>query len=124
MFNRTAPRALALSFAIAVVFVLAVIAVMVIPTPSAPSVTRIATCAEFADAPYPTDTVGGVCYLPGQDDSRGYPALDTADHGTDIPRCASDDWNSDHVARCYTQRVTDGAVLIIDQSDTVVATLK
>lgn len=126
MFNRTAPRALALSFAIVVVFALAVVAIFAIPTPSAPNntVARIATCAEFANGDYPADTVGGVCYLPGQDDSRGYPALDTADYGTDIPRCASDDWNSDHAARCYTQRVTDGAVLVIDSTDTVIATIK
>lgn len=55
---------------------------------------------------------------------HGEPELDTAEYGTDIPRCASDDWNSDHVARCYTERVTDGAVLIIDQADNVIATLK
>ncbi len=55
-------------------------------------------------------------------DSRGFPALDTADYGTDIPRCASDDYNSTHLPRCYTTTV-EGAVLVIDQTDTVIASL-
>lgn len=70
-------------------------------------------------------TTAAYSYETGPDNQyHGYPELDTAEYGTDIPRCASDDWNADHVARCYTERVTDGAVLIIDASDTVIATLK
>jgi hypothetical protein len=95
-------------------------AVLAIPTPTAPAVSQVAVCGNF-DAPA-NATVGGACYLPTQ--YHGAPTLDTSAYGTDIPRCASDDWNSDHVARCYTERVTDGAVLIIDQTDTVIATLK
>ncbi len=56
-------------------------------------------------------------------DSRGFPALDTADYGTDIPRCASDDSNTAHVARCYTERTTDNAVIIVGQDDSTLATL-
>lgn len=95
-------------------------AILAIPTPSAPFGTHVAVCGNI-DAPA-NATVGGACYLPTM--YHGAPTLDTSAYGTDIPRCASDDWNSDHVARCYTERVTDGAVLIIDQADNVVATLK
>ena len=38
-----------------------------------------------------------------------------------IPRCASDDYNDGSVPLCYIVRVTDGAVLVIDDSDTVVS---
>jgi hypothetical protein len=79
-------------------------------------------CSDYADGTAPSNAVDGACYLPTM--YHGSPTLDTAEYGTDIPRCASDDWNADHVARCYTERVTDGAVLIIDASDTVIATLK
>lgn len=51
----------------------------------------------------------------------GYPTLDTADWGTDIPRCASDDWNSTHLPRCYVESST--SVIVIDQDDNTLATL-
>jgi hypothetical protein len=113
-------RRIAASLIAASLIVVTVGAVLAIPTPTAPTVSQVAVCGNF-DAPA-NATVGGACYLPTQ--YHGAPTLDTSAYGTDIPRCASDDWNSDHVARCYTERVTDGAVLIIDQTDTVIATLK
>lgn len=126
MFNRTAPRALALAFATVIVVILAVVAIFAIPVASAPAATAgVVPCSAYGDG-MPVvpgnGTIGGVCYLPTE--YHGFPTLDTADYGTDIPRCASDDFNADHVARCYTERVTDGAVLVLDQADTVIATLK
>jgi len=41
--------------------------------------------------------------------------------GAPIERCLSDDYNDGSQALCYTVRVTDGAVLIIDATDTVVS---
>lgn len=124
MFNRTAPRALALAFALVIVFALAVVAVFAIPTPSAPQATStVVPCSSYDDGMpvMPGNGVtGGVCYLPTQ--YNGYPTLDTADYGTDIPRCASDDFNADSVPRCYTER--PGAVIIMDQSSAILATLK
>lgn len=102
-------------------------AVLAIPTPAAPAstVAHVVPCSTYGDG-MPVipgnGVIGGACYLPTM--YHGAPTLDTSAYGTDIPRCASDDWNSDHVARCYTERVTDGAVLIIDQTDNVIATLK
>jgi hypothetical protein len=129
MFNRTAPRALALAF----VLIAVVVAAIVLITGSLGTATAgqdgvpaaahtVHACVDYADGTAPADDVNGACYLPTT--YHGAPTLDTAAYGTDIPRCASDDFNADHVARCYTERVTDGAVLIIDASDTVIATLK
>lgn len=67
------------------------------------------------------DAIDGACYLPTEYD--GHPTLDTTAYGTDIAHCASDDWNSTHISRCYTERVTDGAVIILDASDSVIAEL-
>lgn len=78
-------------------------------------------CSDFDGGASPADALPGVCALPTVGDTL--PALDTADYGTDIPRCASDDFNADHVARCYTERVTDNAVIILDQDDHVLATV-
>lgn len=120
MFTRTAPRALALAFAIVAVTVLAIVAVFTIPVASAPTESlRVASCSEFATGNV-LNVAGGVCYLPTEDD-RGFPNIDTADYGTDIPRCESDDFNSTHLPRCYTES-TD-AVIVIDSTDTVIATL-
>lgn len=80
-------------------------------------------CADFADGT-PTNAITAACYLPEQpDDVRDLPDIDTAEYGTDIPRCAEDDWNADHVPVCYTERVTDNAVIIIDADDEIIATL-
>lgn len=119
MFNRTAPRALALALTIVAVFILAIVAVTAIPVASAPAgATHVVPCAEFADGT-PTDATGGVCYLPEQ--ANGAPTLDTADWGTDIPRCASDDWNSTGLPRCYTESPDD--VQIVDADDVTIATI-
>ena len=101
-------------------------AVLSIPTPAAPAtVAHVVPCSTYGDG-MPVipgnGVIGGACYLPTQ--YHGAPTLDTVSYGTDIARCASDDWNSTHMSRCYTERVTDGAVLVIDQSDTVIGTLK
>lgn len=131
MFNRTAPRALALAFAIVVAFVLAIVAVTAIPVASAPSspAARVVPCSAHGDGmpvATGTDVIGGACFLPFTTHINGddWPNLDTVDYGTDIPRCASDDWNSTGLPRCYTLRVTDGAVIIIGADDSTLATLK
>lgn len=118
MFNRTAPRALAIVFAILAVAVIAIVA-LAVPLPTAPTgTTHVVPCAAYADG-NPTDATGGVCYLPTERD--GFPDLDTADYGTDIPRCAADDWNADHVARCYTE--SPNAVIIFDAASNRLATI-
>lgn len=38
-----------------------------------------------------------------------------------IPPCAHDDYNDGAVPLCYTVRVTDGAVVVIDAADEVVS---
>lgn len=123
MFTRTAPRALALAFAIVVAFVLAVVAVTGIPTPAAPrGLSTVVPCSAYDDGlpVMPGNGVtGGVCYLPEQ--FNGAPTLDTADWGTDIPRCASDDFNSTGLPRCYTE--SPAAVIIIDAEDETLATI-
>ncbi len=118
MFNRTAPRALALAFAIVAVAVIAIVA-LAVPLPSAPpATTHVVPCAAFADG-NPTDATGGVCYLP--ESVNGFPTLDTADYGTDIPRCATDDSNTTHLARCYTE--SSDAVILVNADDSTLATL-
>lgn len=52
---------------------------------------------------------------------HGYPTLDTNDWGTDIPRCASDDWNSTHLPRCYVE--SPSSIILIDQDDETLAYL-
>jgi hypothetical protein len=119
MFNRTAPRALALSLGIVAIAALAIVGVTAIPVASAPTgTTNVVPCSEFATGNAENAT-GGVCYLPTE--YNGFPTLDTADYGTDIPRCAEDDWNSTGLPRCYTE--SEAAVIIIDASDTTIATL-
>lgn len=118
MFTRTAPRALALAFAIVAVTVIAIVA-LAVPLPTAPTgTTHVVPCAAFADG-NPTDATGGVCYLPTE--HGGFPTLDTADYGTDIPRCATDDSNATHLARCYTE--SPDAVILVNADDTTLATI-
>ncbi len=123
MFNRTAPRALALSFGIVAIAALAIVGITAIPVASAPTgLSTVVPCSAYGDGtPVMTGNgvTGGVCYLPTE--YNGFPTLDTADYGTDIPRCAEDDWNSTGLARCYTE--SEAAVVIIDASDTTIATL-
>jgi hypothetical protein len=38
-----------------------------------------------------------------------------------IPQCISDDFNDGTQSLCYTTRVTDGAIIVIDSTDTVVS---
>ncbi len=119
MFTRTAPRALALAFAIVAVAVIAIVA-LAVPLPSAPTgTTHVVPCAAFADAQDVPDATGGVCYLP--ESVNGFPTLDTADYGTDIPRCATDDSNTTHLARCYTE--SPDAVILVNADDSTLATL-
>lgn len=130
MFTRTTPRALALAFAIVLMTTAAVvlgIGALGTATPgqdgipaTAATVTANPVAPDCSATPA-TATPAGVCYE--SNEYHGYPYIDTALYGTDVPRCASDDFNAGHVARCYTERVTDGAILVIDQSDTVIATL-
>lgn len=119
MFNRTAPRALAIVFAIIVVTLLALVALSR-PVPTGPAgATHIVPCAAFADSQNVTGATGGVCYL--SDQVSGAPTLDTADYGTDIPRCASDDFNSTALPMCYTESTE--AVILINADDATVATI-
>lgn len=87
----------------------------------APTVPTALDCSEYANGTPTSDGIPGVCYLPTTVD--GYPTIDTTGYGTDIPRCASDDWNSTGLPRCYTERVTDGAIVILNESDAVIAAL-
>ncbi len=89
------------------------------PTTDTPAVT-VAYCSQYAHGEPDSDTIPGVCYLPTTD-ARGYHTLDTAEWGTDIPRCASDDWNETHLPRCYTE--APGEVIVVDQDDTTLATI-
>lgn len=119
MFNRTAPRALALAFALVIVAVLAVIGITAIPVASAPTgTTNVVPCASLDDGSA-TNATGGVCYLPHE--WNGFPDLDTSAYGTDIQRCASDDYNSTRLPRCYTE--SPDAVIIFDADDNRVATI-
>lgn len=123
MFNRTAPRALALTFALIAVVVIAIVAVFAIPTPAQPrGLSTVVPCSAYADG-MPiiagNGVTGGVCYLPTE--YNGFPTIDTADYGTDIPRCAEDDWNSTGLARCYTE--SDAAIIIVNAADETVGTI-
>lgn len=48
-------------------------------------------------------------------------SANAADDMPAIPRCLSDDYNDGTQDQCYTVRVTDGAVLVIDRSDRVIS---
>lgn len=99
-------------------------------TPPSEQVTATATadttavyvhdCADYTDGATVTGDIPGACLLPTE--HNGFPNLDTTNYGTDIPRCAEDDWNADGVPRCYTERV-DGAVILLGSDDNVIATL-
>lgn len=104
--------ATALLFAV-IAIVLAVFAIPVANT-AAPT-THVVPCGSTDVA----NATGGACYLPEQ--VNGAPTLDTVKWGTDIPRCASDDWNSTGLARCYTE--SPSLVYIIDADDNTLATL-
>jgi hypothetical protein len=92
-----------------------------IPEPSAPvTVSAALPCAAFTDGAPAGTYIGGACYTSTTTD--GAPTLDTADYGTDIPRCASDDWNSTHLPVCYTE--APGVIIVIDQDDNTVAELR
>lgn len=82
--------------------------------------TVVVGCDRFAHGTPSERVTPGVCYL-DTTDSRGYPWLDTADYGTDIPRCASDDWNASHLPRCYT--TAGGTVILLNSDDTTLATI-
>lgn len=90
---------------------------------AAPTLPHALDCADYAtgDAPSGPGIIPGACYLPTT--TNGYQNLDTAEYGTDIPRCASDDSNTDHVGRCYTERVTDGAIVLLTADDHVIVAL-
>lgn len=107
MFTRNNPGALAAAFA-AVVVMAAAFAALALGTAATPG----------------EDGVPAHAYAYEASTFDGHPELDTDEFGTDIPHCASDDWNSTGLPRCYTQRVTDGAILIIDSTDAVIGTLK
>jgi hypothetical protein len=78
-------------------------------------------CAAFTDGAPAGAYIGGACYLPTTD-AAGFPNLDTAHHGTDIPRCASDDGNTSGLPRCYVE--SPGTIIIVDADDSTIATLK
>lgn len=80
-------------------------------TPADPP--HLRACADYA-AGSPSDGLDGACLL--DDDT-----LDTAEHGTAIPRCAADDWNSTGLPLCFTESPSE--VQLVDADDVTVVTI-
>jgi hypothetical protein len=73
-------------------------------------------CSAYEDGAHPvipTHTFTGGCAL--EDGTLSTPGALPS-----IPRCTHDDWNDGTQARCWTETV-EGAVLVIDATDTVVS---